>query len=209
MPKYGEMYLFSKSMALIWTFAELLILVMVRWVFFILQDRRKHFRDVVLFSALLFCILGVLLIAGEDIFERFLDLHPRRNLMLYRRLLWNFFCSVWVMLEGVIMIYVFRIYRTLSAVSGRNAAPLTVRSLPKKRGGPWPLLFLIAGFLFLFILYQYGLVSVAYRYDIPLRGIYRMSIFYVRICGIFWIIFEWVVALFGIRTYHIMRSWSE
>ena len=74
---------------------------------------------------------------------------------------------------------------------------------------PWSIIFLIAGFFLLFILYQYGLVSAAYRHDMPLRGIYRISIFYVRICGVFWIVFEWVVALFGIKTYKMMTLWGD
>jgi hypothetical protein len=191
-------------MSLIWTLAELLILIMVRWFFFVLQDKNKNFQVVVFFSALLFCILGVLMLAGEDIFAQFMDFHPRRNLMMYRWGLWNFSCSVWVILEGVIMIYVIRIYHILNAFSGRIGASQADRSFPIKRFRPWSVLFLIAGFFFFFILYQYGLISAVYRYDIPDGSIYRISIFYVRICGIFWIIFEWMVAILGIKTYYLI-----
>ena len=41
------------------------------------------------------------------------------------------------------------------------------------------------------------------------RGIHNVAVFYVRICGILWIAFEWVVAIYGIRTWSLLKKMEE
>ncbi len=129
-------------------------------------------------------------------------------LLLYRWALWNFFCTIWVVLEGAIMIYVLRLYKNIREASKQTNAPRAngKRRIPVVRwdfGIP-----LLAGLLFSFyFFYQYNLFAMALG-DGSLDGwgIYRVSVFYIRICGLFWILFEWVVAIIGIRTYGLFKS---
>ena len=64
-------------------------------------------------------------------------------------------------------------------------------------------------FLAVYSLYQYKLFTLVEAGTIDAAGIYRISLFYIRLCGLFWILFEWVVAVAGIRTYRLMKKTTE
>jgi len=193
------MYLFVKSMALFWTLAEAAILVAVRWGYLLAmggEGRRRGIAPAAVGTAL----LGGLLFLGEPLLARVLDLDDRLPRTLYRWGLWNFFCTVWVALEGCIMVYVLRLGGLLRAAEG----PSGERD-PAASGSAWSIVLLTAGLLLLYLCYQAGLFHAVDRFGLGVRQVTGISLFYIRVCGVFWILFEWVVAVEGIRAYRVLR----
>jgi hypothetical protein len=193
------MYLFVKSMAFFWTLAEAAILVAVRWGFHLAAGREGGPRGIAA-AVVGTSALGVLLFLGEPLIGRFLDLDERLVRSLYRWGLWNFFCTVWVVLEGCIMIYVLRLGRMLraeTALSGKRSPP-TSEPLAS-------LALLTGGLLLLYGSYQAGLLHAVDRFELGPGPVARVSLFYIRVCGVFWIVFEWVVAVEGIRAYRALK----
>lgn len=196
-------------MALFWTFAEGLILFTLRLVFFSLKKGGdKSQASFFIFCVIIFALLICLMFCGEIFFGKFLDLHQGYNLTVYRWALWNFFCTLWVILEGTIMVYVLRIYKTLKH-------PLKKKDLKEGKSNMIRIKFsygipLLAFPLFaLYAFYEYNVLSVISKYGLDVKTLYRMSVFYIRVCGIFWILFEWIIAFIGIKTYFILKMIGE
>lgn len=199
------MYVIAKSMALFWTLAEGFILISMRWGYLTLKKGQGNQKRFVATCVTLFVCFAFLMLDGESAFRGFEDFNRR----LYRWVLWNFFCTLWVFLEGIIMVYVYRIYRQLKPCPRNRGQEMRLISrtnqgsgLPEFRFGPF---ILMVFFLGVFISYAFGLVSVTHRHSLGFVEIDRISLFYIRICGIFWIIFEWIVAVLGIRSYFIIK----
>jgi len=132
-----------------------------------------------------------------------------RSPPIYRWALWNFFCTLWVILEGIIMVYVWRLYKIIKSSGGRELKG----EENAEKGGSRPLLMgiplLSVSFLAGYVFYQYNLLGMVEAKTIDGMGVYRISLFYIRICGLFWILFEWIVAIAGIRTYRLMKKAGE
>jgi hypothetical protein len=197
------MYLFIKTMALFWTFAEGLILVYVRWAYAHVTGNHNGQGGFAKVALLIFSFLALMMVGGETLLGQFADLHLGFNRLVYRWALWNFFCTLWVILEGAIMVYVWRIYRSLRGYGpGESLATGMERQDRFHFGIP----LLIIGLFSIFLCYEWALIQVIHVHHIHPRQIYRISLFYIRICGVFWILFEWVVALIGLGTYRLVRK---
>ncbi len=203
------MYLFIKSMAFFWTLAEAIILVCVRWGHLLAAGEERPQRRAFVVTGAGLVLSFVLLFLGEPLLGRFVDLDVRLSLTLYRWALWNFFCTVWVVLEGCIMVYVCRIFRTLKAVEERSKTGSATGG-PSTKSLTTGIPILVGAFLFVYTAYQAGLFCAVDRFGLDAGPVARISLFYIRICGVFWILFEWVVAVKGIRAYRILkqRNWS-
>ncbi len=184
------MYPLAKIMALFWTLAEGAIFLYMRWGYCRLKGSDSSQRVWVVLCTAGFFLLALWLLAGETLARDLLS--DPRHLKLYRWGTWNFFCTLWVGLEGTIMVYVIRIYRLLPSGSGGFAGTRVSTVL-------WPL-------FFLFALYQFALIETALKHGMQVLEIYHASAFYVRICGLLWIAFEWVVAVYGLKTYALLRQ---
>ncbi|MBW1722211.1 MAG: hypothetical protein JRH13_10305 [Deltaproteobacteria bacterium] len=109
------------------------------------------------------------------------------------------------------MLYVIRIFHVLREDAGEGKHPLKTGE-EKEEKGKWtawaiPLLVVFLGLLF--GLLEYGLLSLAKEGVVHSKGVTRISLFYIRICGVFWILFEWVVAVYGIRAYFLLKRIME
>lgn len=199
------MYLLYKSMALFWTLAEGLILIFIRWGFLFIKKGEGRQRDFLIFFATTFALLISLLFWGETILGRIVDLQKGIHLAAYRWALWNLFCTLWVILEGGIMIYGFRIYKRFK---------LTFQDQDLAKNNPrtnvaYGMPLLIASLFALYIFYECNLLSTIARYGLDARSLYRISIFYIRICGLFWILFEWIIAVLVIKIYVALKEMGE
>jgi len=190
-------------MALFWTLAEGLILIYMRRGFLIFKMGKPQQRGFNLFCGTMFIILVFIMLGGESLLGRFMDLGRGLNFITYRWALWNFFCTLWVVLEGIIMIYVLRIYKLLAPAY--NKKTFSAKGSVKK-GPAIGIPLLIFSFFILYLFYEYNLLSVINNYGLKAGGVNRISVFYIRICGLFWIIFEWIVAFIGIKTFFIMKE---
>lgn len=202
------MYFFTNLMALFWTLSEGLILICLKWGFMSLKGAEKREKPFLVFFAIFIGSLSLLIFGGENFFGRYMDLERRLNLTAYRWALWNFLCTLWVVLEGIIMVYVLRIYKTLKRCHTKSELGSDQRITAVSRF-PWGIPFLILIFFAFYVFYEYNLLSIMAETGLNGRGIYRMSVFYVRVCGLFWILFEWVVACLGIKTYFILKRKAE
>lgn len=187
-------------MAFFWTLAEVAILVAVQWGHELAAGGDHRRRGRVITAGVGVACLGGVLFWGESLLGLFVDLETHLHRTLFRWALWNFFCTVWVVLEGGIMIYVCRLYRILQgtdpAFGKGSGAP------GKTPAGPYVL---AAAFVCLYLIYQAALFHAVNRFGIQVRPVIQISLFYIRICGLFWILFEWIVAIQGIRAYRLLR----
>jgi hypothetical protein len=202
------MYVLAQSMALFWTLAEGVILLFLRWGLLLLGRERESQKYFLAFSMITFAFLALLVFLGESIFGRVLNLEHIDHLTLYRWALWNFFCTLWIVLEGVIMIYVIRIYGILKvALQGRASASQGIIGDPSGSACGIPLL--VCSLFGLYLFYESALLFTVGRQGLGVEAIYHISLFYIRICGIFWIVFEWIVAILGIKTFFALKGMEE
>ncbi|MEW6667258.1 MAG: hypothetical protein AB1512_18805 [Thermodesulfobacteriota bacterium] len=185
----------TQSMALFWTLVEGTILVCLRWGYLRLGGRASNQKWFIPSCGILFALLILLVLGGQGLVQGFRDM-PATDLSLYRRALWGFLCTLWVFLEGWIMLLVIRIYRLLS--SGFTGKPA-------EREWVAPSILGLALFA-LFAWYTSAFIGTALKYGMDPGAIHRVGAFYVRICGVFWIAFEWVVAIYGLKTYSLLRK---
>jgi len=113
--------------------------------------------------------------------------------------LWNFFCTLWVAIEAAIVIYIFKIYNLLRIALEKKKPILNMTLL----FGPG-IFFL---FLFLFyVAYHLYLGSLVDMDGYNHRNIQNSFNFYIKICGIFWILIEWVVGLIGLKIFFLLKK---
>jgi hypothetical protein len=200
------MYTFYQSMALFWTLAEGLILVFLRSGWLSVSGRSKRQSASAFLCAGLFVSLICLMFAGESLFEKLImELEKVSYLVAYRWGLVTFFCTLWVILEGVIMIYVLRVYRLVR----RRTEGARVRGLSFKPSSTLVVPLLVMSLISFYAFYEVHLVYLIGKYDLGTRPIYHLSVFYIRLCGLFWIVFEWIIAVVGFRTYRELKRWGE
>jgi hypothetical protein len=187
-------------MALFWTLVEGIILVSLRWGYLRLRNRPSDQRRFISSCGILFLLLAVLILGGKVLLQGLRDM-PATAPSIYRWALWDFLCTLWVFLEGWIMLLVIRIYGLLSHHS--TGMPEADGTWLKRE---WVMPSIMGLALFApFAWYASGLVDTALKHGMDPAGIRRVAMFYVRICGIFWIAFEWVVAVYGLKTYSLLR----
>jgi hypothetical protein len=198
-------YTFYQSMALFWTLAEGLILVFFRGGWLSIAGCEKRQSTVAALCAGLFVFLTCVMFAGESVFARLVvDLEKVSYLVAYRWGLVTFFCTLWVILEGIIMIYVLRVYRLVRT----RPEQAGVRGLSVKRSSALVVPLLILAFISFYAFYEVHLIYLIGAHDLGPRSIYHLSVFYIRLCGLFWIVFEWIIAVVGFRTYRAMKRWG-
>lgn len=198
------MTVLAQCMALFWTLMEGVILIYLRWGYLRLANRPSAQRGFVYSCAAGFLLLGFVVFAGEGLVQEVREMRPT-HLTLYRWVLWDFLCTLWVFLEGWIMVLVTGIFSLLSS-SAAGEPPAKKLHRLRERFIPCVMGLILFGFL---VWYSGGLIHTALRHEMEPRAIYRVAVFYVRICGILWIAFEWVVAIYGLRTWSLLKKMEE
>jgi hypothetical protein len=195
----GKIFFSSGFLTLSWTFGEILCLVGIRWVYHELEGRgKKSFIPFVLVCVSL-CIFCVWLHSGaEPIMKDWLN-HRGRLGWTYHTLVWDFFCTLWAVLEGFAMVYSFSIYRLIKkALTGENKSMRRWNAYGTLlKGG------IIVFLAIIYILYHSYAFDIYSRYNLQSGELNHVLIFYRRIIGLFWITFEGIIAilLFKICSY--------
>jgi len=191
--------LFIKTMGIFWLFAEGLVMIYIRNGFIYLRKGEAK-QEVFLF----FCITAFIVLAclnfGEEIsLNRYLALKHRSLGYFYYSYLWNLLCTLWVAIEAAIVIYVFKIYNLLR-IALVNKRPILKRAFLFGPG----IFFL---FLFLFyIAYHSYLGSLIDMEGYSHKNMQNSFNFYIKICGMFWILIEWLVGLIGFKIFFLLRK---
>ncbi len=192
------MSLLLKSMGILWLFAEGLIMLYVRKGYRVLTGGEGRQQAFFRFCTGAFILLVFLRLAGTLGMEGLPGAGGRLfGFRYYNGYVWNLYCTLWVVIEGVIVIYVFRIYRLI-----RAAADGGERHVPSPGRGP---LILTLVSLALYAGYHGHLTHLISAADLSRSAVHNLLRFYIKICGLFWILFEWYVALAGIRIFLLMK----
>ncbi len=200
-----SMYTFYQSMAIFWTLAEGLILLFLRSGWLSISGRETQQSAALFLCSVLFALLACLMFAGESVFERLIiDLEKVSYLVAYRWGLVTFFCTLWVILEGIIMIYVVRVYRLVRRRSDGSGSS----GLSFKTSSTFLVPLLVLSLILFYAFYEAQLIHLIGKHDLVSWPIYHISVFYIRLCGLFWVVFEWVIAIVGFRTYWALKEWG-
>jgi len=187
-------------MGVLWLLAEGLIMIYVRKGYLFLSGRdarqRGFFWGCVLSFVLLAALrigpslgMGALFSPGDRLF----------GFRYYNGYVWNLYCTLWVIIEGAIAIYIFRIYRLIRAAVSEGEGVLKAS---RSGGGPMVLtLIFLAGFAG----YHGYLAHLAAAVGLNPSAVYNILRFYIKICGLLWILFEWYVAVAGIKVFLLMK----
>lgn len=163
----------------------------IRWVYYELEGRgKKSFIPFVLVCISL-CIFCVWLHSGaEPIIKEWLNNRGRLQ-WTYHTLVWDFFCTLWAVLEGFAMIYSFSIYYLIKkALTGKNQSTRMSNAYGTPLKGVIIVLLAIV-----YILYHYYAFDVYSRYNLTFSELSHVLTFYRRIIGLFWITFEGIIAI--------------
>ena len=194
----------TKFMALSWTSGELLCLIYLRWLFFSwLKKSQQKQMPFFGFCVTSFVLLVWILYDGADIFCRWLDAYAGLG-WFYSHLLWKFFVTLWVGIEGVCLIYAFTIYDLVKSKLIGNKFTNEIRPI-LYRG--W----IIASFLLiLFTFYSsffFKAIHVFQKYGLTNSNLYNISSFYLRICGVFFNLIEWLIAILLFKSYVLLKKY--
>lgn len=189
---------FIKTMGIFWLFAEGLVMVYMRKGFIFLRKGEVQQKTFIFFCITVFVLLFCLNFGEEINLDRYLGIKYRSLGHFYYSYLWNFFCTLWVAIEAAIVIYVFKIYNLLRVALEEKKSILNRTLL----FGPGIF------FLFLFVFYvgyHSYLGSIVDMDGYNHRYIQNSFNFYIKICGMFWILIEGVVGLLGLKIFFLLK----
>jgi len=197
----------TKFMALSWTTGELFCLVFLRWLLFdlLLNKRLRQQTAFFLFCGTGYVLLVCILYGGTDIFCRWLDIYGSLG-WFCTSLLWKFFVTLWVGIEGVCVLYALRIYhlvklRLIGGKFDKNTRTTTHYALVTA-------IFLLIIFAF-YSFYHFNAIHVFQKYGLTTSNLNNMSKFYLRICGVLFIIIEWAIAVIVFKSYVLLKRTHE
>ncbi len=185
-------------MGIFWLFAEGLIMIYVRKGFLFLKTGNTRQRNFLLFCLTVFTLMTLLSFGKEMRMDRLFSFLDRFFGGFYYKYLWNFICALWVVIEGAIAVYVFRAYGILKDVLSPE------KTAPQKYFPHGPSIFYI-GFLAFYVVYHFFLFSLVDSGKLDYQTTRNILLFYARICGVFWIAIEGVIAFIAFRAYHLLK----
>ena len=199
------MFYFSYSMALFWVFAELFIIIYIKkGLSYIFQDGKKHYGFIV-FAAVFFILLICVTFSRSYIYSLFPEMPSAMQKKFYGYVLWHFYCSQWVVFEASITLYILRVYARMQqsvCQSGRMVEKWRIVERFAIFGIP---AFLVT-YAFIFAGYELLTFSLLQRSLIDPLQLYHINLFYIKICGIFWIAIEGGVALLGFKIFRFLKT---
>jgi hypothetical protein len=192
------MALFTTLMGLFWLFTEGLIMICVRGGLRFLETGRSRQRGFVFFCLGVFAAVAFLYASQGLIAGRLRISFPLFSARFYSGCLWNLTCTLWVLVEGAVAVYVLKAYRLIKKPAAAQPEPA--------RGFSGAVLgvicaLLLAGFVF-YHTYLYLLTGRAAFSGAMTANALR---FYIKICGLCWIFIEWMVAVMAVKAYLMLK----
>lgn len=191
------MDIFQNSMVLFWILVQQICLCFIKWAY---EDLRERPFAVLRYGAVqgifffLFFLLAFDTLFGLDfVYSRF----PEKAFFFYPRIRWNFFCTVMLILDALLVAYGWRIYRLYMANFPRMQSAETVFMQN---------FVLVAAFLILFFAYHAGMTRAALRYDFSQESVWATQFFFIKIANFFYAVFEGIGAAMLWKMYRKMRG---
>lgn len=199
------MFYFSYIMALFWVFAELFIIIYIKkGLSYIFQDGKKHY-DFIVFAAVFFILLIFVTFSRNYIYSLFPDLPNAMQKKFYGYLLWHFYCSQWVVFEASITLYILRVYARMQQ-SVCQSISMGEKWRTVERFAIFGVPAFLAAYVFIFAGYEFLTFSLLQRALIVPLQLYHINLFYIKICGIFWIVIDGGAAFLGYKIVRFIKT---
>lgn len=199
------MFYFSYIMALFWVFAELFIIIYIKkGLSYIFEDGKKHYGFIV-FAAVFFVLLIFVTFSRNDIYSLFPHMPNAMQKKFYGYLLWHFYCSQWVVFEASITLYILRVYaRMQQSVCQSDSMVEKWRTVERFAIFGIPAFLVV--YAFIFAGYEFLTFSLLQRALIGQLQLYHINLFYIKICGIFWIVIDGGAAFLGYKIFRFLKT---
>lgn len=182
---------------LFWTFAELAILLLVRGWLMHLEGRPRPQSRAMIAASALWIGMAVLGLGWSAMFGSRLAAWSPVGCLLFDCALWDFGATLWVAIELVILVYVVRLDGMLH---GDRPSPADLQALRAIAG------LLVLGCCAVYALFVHQLVRVSLRHGLSSAQIESLSVFYLKACGVVWILVEGAYAVYAVRCFRCLRN---
>jgi len=192
-------------MALFWVFAELFIIIYVKkGLSFIFQDGKKHYGFIV-FAVVFSILLIFITFFRNHIYSLFPDMPNTMQKKFYAYSLWHFYCSQWVVFEASITLYILRVYARMQQ-SVCQSGKMVKKWRVVERFAAFGIPAFLVTYAFIFAGYEFLTFSALRSALIVQLQLYHINLFYIKICGIFWIAIEGGVAFLGYKILRFLKT---
>lgn len=183
-------------MALFWILVQQVCMSCIKWVYEDIAGRTPRRARFLALNACFFAALIAMALDPQFGFHFISGNLPPAVRAIYPRLNWNFFCYVMLLLDGLLVLYGWRIYRLYMApapVAPRPGVVLAQDAL------------LVGAFTILFAGYHAGMIETVLHHTVRPVGIFAMQFFFVKIANFFYAAFEGILAVLLWRIYRRIR----
>jgi hypothetical protein len=120
--------------------------------------------------------------------------------------LWHFYCSQWVVFEASITLYVLRVYALMRQSVCRPPDHMVKRWGAVERFAAFSVPVFLVIYALIFAGYELLTFSVLQRSLIDSKQLYHIYLFYIKICGIFWIAIDGGAAFLGYKILYFLKD---
>jgi len=199
------MFYFSYTMALFWIFAELFIIMYIqKGVSFITQDGKKHHGFPVV-AGIFFILLIFATFFRQHLYPLLPDIPDGMRQRFYNYTLWHFYCSQWVVFEAVITLYILRVYARVLQAAFRSNKRMLQRWNSIERVAVIGIPVFPVIYAFMFAGYEFLTFSALQDALIDGKQLHHIYLFYIKICGVFWIIIDAGAAFIGFKILRFLK----
>ncbi len=193
-----------------WTFAEIIILVYMRQFYRALTHQSLNTKGAVSLASMVVAFFIVILFMGDQIRPL---LYPKDNYVfraIHHQMVWDFFCMLWVLMEGLIGIFGIAMIGVLRFALDENPQISWEQNL-KSRNRFIMLMctgFIVAMMTF-YAAFQYMCVYAVLHNLVSSHYVMRSHNFYNFSCGFLWIAVDGVVALYGFKLLELIKKHKD
>ena len=204
----GQMDFFTnmKTVAIVITLLEGVCIIYLRWVVRFLEEGHTQQRIFIGICSCLFMTFAWLFYGGKAVVGNWIYLEYGISNWIYTILLWDFFGTLMVCFDCIVLYYGIRIYFQIRKGYMSKAGEI----YPPFQGSftfmVWGLLFIV---LATFVFYQYFCIHVYQTYRLSSAHVHRMSDFYRRISSVYFIIFEGSITVVALKIYMYLKKITE
>ncbi len=190
-----------------WTFAEIIILVYMRQFYRALTHQSLNTKGAISFVCMVVPFLITILFMGDQIRPL---LYPRDSYVfraIHHQLIWDFFCMLWVLMEGLIGIFGIAMIGILRFSLDENPKISWEQNL---RSSNRFIVLMGSGFIVammaFYAVFQYMCIYAVLHNLVSSHYIIQSHSFFNFSCGFLWIAVDGVVALYGVKVLKLIKE---